>query len=468
MHKHIFREYDIRGKVGSELVIEEVYALVRAVAVYFLQEKPLTKKVVVGFDGRVHSPAIKKEVCRALQDSGLDVVCIGICPTPVVYFALHTLPFDAGIMITASHNGPEYNGFKINLGTESVWGKEIQKIRALYEADAQQTAQECGTYTEYSLTDTYISWLQSHFSHLQNIDTTMIFDCANGAVGAILPQLVQKMGWKNATLLYADVDGTFPNHEADPIIEKNAEALRAIIARSGAAFGMGFDGDGDRMAPVTQEGVLLGGDQLLVLYAQGILQHIPDAALVYDIKCSQIVPALVTKAGGKPFVSPSGHSIIKTELRKHAAMLAGELSCHFFFADRYFGYDDGIYAALRLIELLHTSQKSLDVLVEALPKTCSMPELRFACAEEDKGLLVACAKSYFAERDFKELTFVDGVRVDMGYGWGLIRASNTQPVICIRCESDSPEGLQTIKRDFLQALSDQIDVRKLSQELEIE
>lgn len=468
MHKHIFREYDIRGNVGSELIIDQVYRLACAIAFYFLQEKPLTKKVVIGFDGRTHSLLIQKEVCRALQDSGLDVVCIGVCPTPVVYFALHTLPFDAGIMITASHNGPEYNGFKINLGIDSVWGKEIQKIRQLYELCAQHGAPQRGSYTEYSLTDTYVAWLQRHFSHLQNIDTKMVFDCANGAAGAILPQLVQHMGWKNATLLYADIDGTFPNHEADPIIEKNAQALREAIAKTGAAFGMGFDGDGDRMAPVTQEGFLLGGDQLLVLYGQAVLEHIPDAAVVYDIKCSQIVPERIKQWGGKAYVSPSGHSIIKTELRKYAAMLAGELSCHFFFADRYFGYDDGIYAALRLIELLHQSKKSLDALVAELPKTCSMPELRFACAEEEKIELVACAKTYFSDKEFKELSFVDGVRVDMGYGWGLIRASNTQPVICIRCESDSSEGLQAIKRDFIVALSDKVDVAIFSKELEIE
>lgn len=465
MHKHIFREYDIRGKVGTELVVSEVYPLMRAVAAYFLQEKPSTKKVVVGFDGRTHSVAIKEEVCRALQESGLDVVCIGLCPTPVLYFALHTLPVDAGIMITASHNGPEYNGFKINLGTNSVWGKEIQVVRALYEARVQHHAEIIGTYTDYPITDAYIAWLVRHFSHLQGLALPVVFDCANGAVGAVLPQLVKALGWKNAHILYPEVDGTFPHHEADPIVEENANDLRVAIAEQAAAYGIGFDGDGDRMAPVTGSGKLVAGDQLLVLYARDIVAHNQDASIVYDIKCSQIVAQLVTQAGGKAYVSPSGHSIIKTGLRKHKALLAGELSCHFFFADRYFGYDDGIYAALRLIELVQRSQCTLDEMVAALPTTYTMPELRFSCAEEDKPLLVAAARSYFSEKEFCEMTLLDGMRVDMGYGWGLIRASNTQPVICIRCESDSPEGLRTIKHDFVQALSNQIDVRLLTQAL---
>lgn len=453
MQKHIFREYDIRGIVGTELLLDEVYPLTRAIAAYFLRERPSVHTVVVARDGRTHSPAIEAAVCKALCDSGLNVLLLGLCPTPVLYFALHKLPVEAGIMITASHNGPAYNGFKINLGIDSVWGKGIQDIQELYAAGAFVPAQKAGVVTCYPMIERYVDWLVDNFSHLKRMDRALVIDCASGATGAVLPLLVRKMGWSSVQLLYAEVDGNFPYHEADPIVPKNMHDLRMAVLASGADLGIGFDGDGDRMAPLTATGRHLGGDELLVLYAQPILASQGPATIIYDIKCSQVVPDMVAACAGTAQVSPSGHSIIKTALRAQGALLAGELSCHFFFADRYFGYDDGIYAFLRLLELVERSGKTLDELVQQLPVFCTSREMRIACEETQKLELVAAVKTHFEQLPIVEMIELDGIRVRLAGGWGLVRASNTQAAISIRCEGSSPAELAQIKQEFVTALS---------------
>jgi len=468
MDKQIFREYDIRGKVGSEFDLTQVYALARAIAVHILHKSPDAKKIVVAMDGRAHSLQIKKSLCRALIDSGFDVIFIGVCPTPVMYFSLHQLKVDAGIMITASHNGPEYNGLKMNLGTTSIWGADIQKIRVLYEQRVVvENVRSRGHEIEHSMIDRYVDWLANHFSHLQGSDYSMVFDCANGAAGAVVPQLIEKMNWKCAELLYPEVDGTFPNHEANPVVEKNARDLCNAVAAVEADIGFGFDGDADRMAPVTAEGRLIAGDQLLVLYARSVLDTHPHASIIYDIKCSQIVPDLVARACGTAHVSPSGHSIIKAAIQKHHAALAGELSCHFFFADRYFGYDDGIYAALRLLEIVQESHKTLDELVSELPETFATSEMRFLCAERVKENVVSGAQHYFSQKKIRDISLVDGVRVSTDDGWGIVRASNTQSVICVRCESSTPEGLNRVKKDFYAALVPFFEKDFLNEKMEL-
>lgn len=275
-----------------------------------------------------------------------------------------------------------------------------------------------------------------------------------------MPLLLEKMGWKSASLLYEEVDGMFPNHLADPTVAEHMHDLYGAVQTQGAELGIGFDGDGDRMAAITKTGRLLLGDELLVLFAQYLLQEEPQALVLYDIKCSQLVHQLL---GDRSIVIPSGHAIVKAAMRARRALLAGELSCHFFFADRYFGYDDAIYAALRLLEFLETAEQPLEHIVAQLPQFFATPELRITCPDECKRDVVQQIQAYFVSRKPQELLLIDGVKVHMGFGWGIVRASNTQPVICIRCEAATPEDLQRIKAEFLRALTPYFDAALLTQ-----
>ncbi len=467
MHKSIFREYDIRGKVDSELMIDEVYDLTRAIAYYFVKHDKDVKTVAVGMDGRTHSPAIRDQVCKALIDSGLNVVFIGVCPSPVLYFALRTLPVQAGLMITASHNTKEYNGLKICLRTRSVWGKQIQEIYGYFKEGRQVAALEQGEMSEHLVIPEYIAWMVKHFPHLKGMSLSVIVDCANGAAGTVLPQLVKAMQWDNVQLLYPEVDGSYPNHEADPTVEENMQDLKKLLATTDAQVGVGLDGDCDRMAAMTKNGFLVPGDQLLAVFAQSIIKKYPDLVVVCDIKSSSGLIQLVQALGGQVVVSPSGHSWIKETMKKHDALLAGELSCHFFFGDRYFGYDDGIYAMMRLFELLVESGKSLQELLTIFPKKVSSPEYRIPCPEDKKHEIVQAIKDEFSKRADIQLLTIDGVRATMDYGWGIVRPSNTQPVLSMRFESDSDQGLQHVKQNFFAVLKKYFDLAKLKEQLEL-
>ncbi len=465
MKDTIFREYDIRGKVGDELIIDEVYNFTRAMAFYFKQKNPATKTIAVGMDGRIHSEAIKNEMCRGFADSGMDVIFVGTCPTPALYYALHTLPVDGGIMITASHNPKEYNGMKVCLGTESVWGKEIGRLRDLYKAGKYVDSDTIGTIKDQPIVDSYIDWLVDHFKHLIGMHQSVVIDCGNGAAGTVLPSLIKRMQWRNVTLLYEEVDGTYPNHEADPIVEKNMQDVKHMLSTTDIALGIGLDGDCDRMAPMQKTGQLVPGDKLLALFAQQVLQESPGASIVFDIKSSAGLIELLDTWGGRGCISPSGHSIIKDQMKKHNAKLAGELSCHFFFHDRYFGYDDGIYAMMRLFELLNQTGKSLGQLLEVFPKKVSSPEYRIDYDEDSKHAIIQTLKKTFEGRADVDVLTIDGVRATMPYGWGIVRPSNTQPKLCLRFESDSHEGLQRVKDDFIQALTPYFDPHNLAQQL---
>lgn len=500
MKDTIFREYDIRGFVGTELIIEEVYALTRAIAYYFVERNPQVKTVAVGMDGRTHSLAIKTAMCQALVDSGLDVVFVGVCPSPALYFALHTLPVDAGMMITASHNSKEYNGIKICLGTSVVWGEEINKIRGLYHqkkfigdqmgasgqgqknggvSQEQSTVQdltiqkrivahEKGVMREYQIIKDYVTWLADHFKHLRGMNMSVVVDCGNGAAGTVLPQLVKVMQWPHVQLLYPEVDGDFPHHEADPTVEKNMQDVKQWLQMAQShttakrqendrLLGIGLDGDCDRMDAMTQSGKLVPGDQLLALFAQDVINDHAGAGIVCDIKSSSGLIELLHTWGAKVCISPSGHAIIKDQMKKYAAILGGELSCHFFFHDRYFGYDDGIYAMLRLFELLAQSGKSLDELLTIFPNKYSTREFRIPFDDSKKNEIIAEVKAYFVLRADAQIMTIDGIRVTMPYGWGIVRASNTQPVLTIRFESDTSDGLERIKQDFQEVLQPYFD-----------
>ncbi len=447
----IFREYDIRGVVDHEFFIDQMYDLGRAIAYFFKERNPEVVTVAVGMDGRTHSPIIKEALVKAMQDSGLNVISIGLCHSPALYFAMHQLPVEAGLMITASHNPKEYNGIKICLGTESIWGADIQEIYRLYKDGCKISSLHSGLYTQYAIIPDYIDWLVDHFAHLKNSNIRAVVDCGNGAGGVVIPQLIQKMHWKDVNVLYSEVDGTYPHHEADPVKLANMQDVKDVLTTTDATIGIGLDGDADRMAAMTKKGLLIPGDLLLGLFGQTVVKEDAHVGVVIDIKSSLVLIDYLTMLGARVIISPSGHSIIKDEMSKHGAILGGELSCHFFFKDRYFGYDDGIYAMLRLFELV--VHNDIETLLEVYPHMFSSPELRIPCDEAKKKLIVQTVTDIFAQKDGVELITIDGIRVTMPYGWGLLRASNTQPMLSLRFESQTQEGLLKIIDQFVAALA---------------
>ena len=461
----VFREYDIRGIVGTELQVEQVYDVVCAIAYYCAQLNPALKKVAIGMDGRTHSPAIKEQACRALLDSGLEVIFVGVCPSPVVYFAIDQLPVDMGIMITASHNPQEYNGIKIDLGHRSLWGNDIRMIRDCYKQGLRLMPQEHGSYSDQPLIPRYIAWLREHFAHLVGMHMPVVIDCGNGAGGAVMPELVKAMEWQEATLLYAEVDGTYPNHEADPSHEKNMLDLRAALKQHNARVGIGLDGDADRMGVMSADGWLVPADRVLALFARTLIDQHPEMAVVIDINASDGLVESLQASGARPYFSPCGHAIVKTTMEQHGALLGGELSCHFFFADRHPGYDDGIYAMMRFFEIMVASTTSLESMLDFFPKKYSSPIVRVACPEEKKFWIVEQVKHFLSTQPKVKLITVDGVRVCTAYGWGLVRASNTQAMLSMRFESDSQEGLHTIQTMIVCVLQQYMDTTALCVQL---
>jgi phosphomannomutase / phosphoglucomutase len=451
----IFREYDIRGKVGSELIIDHIYDLTLSIAWYFKKHAPLATTVAVGMDGRSHSEAIKDEVCRALVDSGFSVLFFGVCSTPALYFGLHTLPVHAGIMVTASHNPKEYNGLKLSIGTATIWGTQIAYIKDLYhqKKNILQPDRQGVVYV-YDINNAYIDWLIDHFAPLKNRYMPIVIDCGNATASTVLPQLIEKMQWTGVQLLCAELDSTFSKHEADPTVEKNMYEVRnALATTNDAVCGIGFDGDADRMAAMTTDGTLLPGDKLLTLFALQMLKAYPQLSLVADIKSSEMLLQLLSLRGAHVHLSPSGHAIIKNNMKEYKALLGGELSGHFYFADRYFGYDDGIYAMMRLLELLDNTGKTLTQLLAVLPVTHSSREYRISYDEHLRGTIIETIKNAFVHRADAHMLSIDGIRVVLSYGWAIVRASNTQPVLCIRFESDTAAGLIQLKEEFMTLLN---------------
>ncbi|MCK4265092.1 phosphomannomutase/phosphoglucomutase [Candidatus Babeliales bacterium] len=465
MKYNIFREYDIRGIIGEELPIDDTYDLAQAIVTYYLKQNSNIKNILIGMDGRLHSPAIKENMTKAITDLGLNVIDIGVCTTPVLYFSLFNHPKSfTGFIITASHNPKDYNGIKICLDKKIVWGKQIQEIKKIVQEKNfyKYYEEKKGNIETYDATSEYIKWLLKAFSHLKNLEIAAIIDCGNGTAGTVVPRLVNEMGWKNIKFLYEEVDGAFPNHEADPTKSENMKDVFDHLKKDPKLeLGIGFDGDCDRMSPVTKDCYLVPGDKLLAVFSKQVLKNHPAATVVFDIKSSSGLIEFLEKWNAKPIMAPSGHSKIKDIMQKQNALLAGELSCHFFFKDRYFGYDDGVYAMMRLFEILHETNKTLSELIAEFPQKFSTPEYRLTCKEENKHLIVDHVISHFANKKNIEILTIDGIRAQMSYGWGLVRASNTQPVISLRFESDTEEGLRKVKWDFTQALKLHLDVNFL-------
>lgn len=446
---HIFRQYDIRGLVDEELTPEVAEKVGKAYAALAREQLQGIPKVVVGRDNRPSSPNLSDGLIQGLMSSGVDVVDLGMVPTPTVYWAEKTLPTDGAIQITGSHNPPEWNGIKMTLGGSSVHSEAIQKLKKYIEtADYRQGR---GRSEHLDLLDSYISDLAGRFKITRPVK--VVLDCGNGVGSLVGTQLLEAIGTE-VIPLYCDSDGTFPNHHPDPTIDACLIDLIDTVERERADVGIGFDGDADRIGAVDESGKIVRGDLLLLLFGLDLLRRRePGQRLVFDVKCSQVLPDEFTKAGGEAIMWKTGHSLIKEKMKATNAALGGELSGHIFVADGYFGFDDAPYAACLLVDLIARSRRSLSDMVSDFPILVSTPELRIDVSEVRKVSIVEAAKNHFAKQ--REVITVDGARILFDGGWGLLRASNTQPIIVARYEAETTEGLKEIRDEVESWLSAQ-------------
>jgi phosphomannomutase / phosphoglucomutase len=438
----IFRQYDIRGVVGDDLTVDAAHAIGRAFAA-FLAHRGVKRPVAVGRDNRPSGQALRDSLVHALTTSGVDVVDIGVVPTPLLYWSLSHLDVGAGIQITGSHNPPEYNGFKICLGTDSVHGEEIQTLYRLALGSTFPTGN--GSVRHEAVIDPYIADIVERTGRLTR-PPRVVIDCGNGAGALVAPQLFGKL-LPDVKCLYCESDGTFPNHHPDPTVVENLQPLIDEVVRGDYDFGVAFDGDADRIGVVDGTGQIIWGDYLLILYARDVFARTGSAQpIIFDVKCSQALPDAVAKAGGTPVMWRTGHSLIKGKMKELGAPIAGEMSGHMFFSESFYGHDDALYAAARLMRIVSDSDCTLEDLLADVPRFVSTPEIRVDCPDDQKFGIVADAVKHFS-RDH-EVIEVDGARVLFGDGWGLIRASNTQPVLVVRFEARSAERLAEIQGEM--------------------
>jgi phosphomannomutase/phosphoglucomutase len=439
----IFRQYDIRGIVGRDLT-EEAAELVGAAYAAYLVEHGTRGAIAVGRDNRPSGPALQAALVRGLTGAGMDVLDIGVVPTPLNYWALHHLPVVGGIQITGSHNPPEYNGFKLSVGTASLHGDAIQHLYQLARAPRAASATR-GSVREHPVIDAYLDDIVARVGPLKR-RIRVVYDCGNGAGALVAPALFQRLG-TDATGLFCESDGTFPNHHPDPTVPENLEDLIRAVGEHGAEIGIAFDGDADRIGVVDGSGRIIWGDRVLILYARDVLARTGTGQpIIFDVKCSQALSMAVEQAGGVPIMWRTGHSLIKDKMRETNAPVAGEMSGHMFFSEGFYGHDDALYGAARLLRILADSGKRVDELLADVPDYVSTPEIRIEVPEELKFGLVREAIAHF--RASHDVIDVDGVRVLFGDGWGLIRASNTQPVIVARYEAETSERLAQIRGEM--------------------
>ena len=479
INTEIFREYDIRGIAEHDLTSPVIEALGRAFATY-LHAKGIST-VTVGYDARQSSSRLCDDIVRGLTGEGISVTILGLCPTPALYFSLFHLNPGAGVMITGSHNPAEFNGFKLCVGKDTIYGEEIQKLKQIMTAEGRDQGAakkvSAGTVSHRPIIPDYIEHLKKLFNSLPDAPLKVVLDAGNGTAGLAAPEIIRAMGCE-VIELFSEPDGRFPNHHPDPTIPRNLTALIDAVKSKKADAGIAFDGDSDRIGVVDEQGNILWGDQLMVIFSRDILRNHPGATFVSEVKCSQTMYDDIRSHGGKAVMWKTGHSLIKAKMKELRAAMAGEMSGHLFFADRYYGYDDAIYAACRLVEILkrikatamtaHSSlliakqsqglpaisympgTDTLSTLLADLPKTFNTPEIRFDCPDAIKFKVVEKAKEFFSlgkdmqERP-KEVITVDGVRAVFEKGWGLIRASNTQPVLVMRFEAQDTGALKIIR-----------------------
>jgi phosphomannomutase/phosphoglucomutase len=445
----IFRQYDIRGVVGQDLTVEAAELIGRAFSA-LLDEQGIGRTIAVGRDNRPNGTALHDALVRGLRETGTNVIDIGVVPTPLLYWALHHLPVQAGIQITGSHNPPEFNGFKCCIGFGSVHGDGIQRIRTLI--DAGKFPAGYGTLSTRAVIDDYIDDIAARIGKLSR-PLNAVIDCGNGAGALVAPTLFPRLGI-TPTMLFAESDGTFPNHHPDPTVEKNLQDLIAAVRAEHADIGIAFDGDADRIGIVDKHGTIIWGDYLLIIYARDVLARTGTGqSIIFDVKCSQALPDAITAAGGVPVMWKTGHSLIKEKMKELDAPLAGEMSGHMFFTEGFYGHDDALYGAARVLRIVADSGQGVDELLADIPRYFSTPEIRVDCPDHLKFEIVTRATAHF--RALYAVNDVDGVRIQYGDGWGLIRASNTQPILVVRFEARTEERLDAIRNEVTAWLATQ-------------
>jgi phosphomannomutase/phosphoglucomutase len=437
INPQIYREYDIRGVVEKDLTPDIVRRLGQGFGTHMAQLG--RKALVVGRDGRLSSKDFSEALIKGLISTGCDVVDVGLCPTPIYYFSIFHLNKEGGMMVTGSHNPPEFNGFKVSVGKSTIFGEEIQNLRRLIEKG--EFAVGRGTLSEMAIIPSYQDYIKRNIRLGKKMK--VVIDSGNGTAGVVAGPLLRDLGCE-VEELYCDIDGRFPNHFPDPTIPENLKDLIDRVKKIQADIGIGYDGDGDRIGVVDDAGNIIWGDQLMILFSREILKYKPGATFVAEVKCSQNLFNDIEQHDGKAIMWKTGHSLIKEKMREEKAVLGGEMSGHIFFADHYFGYDDAIYASCRLIELLSKTDKELSQLLEDVPKTSITPEIRVNCPDEIKFEVVEKVKEEL-KKDHPIID-VDGVRVKFEDGWGLVRASNTQPVLVLRFEALTEKRVQEIKK----------------------
>ena len=437
----IFRQYDIRGIVGHDLTVAAAEAIGRAYAV-LLHERGIAGAVAVGRDNRPSGAALRDALVRGLTESGHDVIDVGVVPTPLLYWSLHHLPVVAGIQITGSHNPPEYNGFKCCVGTGSLHGEGIQRLRQIIGAG--QFRRGAGTVRDEAIIDRYVADIAAKIGPLPST-MKVVVDCGNGVGAVVAPKLFAALGL-TPTWLFAESDGTFPNHHPDPTVVENLQDLIRSVRETGSELGIGFDGDADRIGIVDGDGTIIWGDYLLLLYARDVLARTgAGQSIIFDVKCSQALPDGIAKAGGQPVMWKTGHSLIKDKMKALKAPIAGEMSGHMFFTEGFYGHDDALYAAARLLRIVADARQPVKALLADVPRFVSTPEIRVDCPDDRKEAIVAEALTHFRAK--YEVSDVDGVRILFGDGWGLIRSSNTQPILVLRFEASSEARLTELRTE---------------------
>ncbi len=436
----IFRAYDIRGIVATNLTEEVVYWIGRAFAAEAKQQN--VSRAVIGCDGRLSSPALKKSLARGMTEGGIDVTDVGAVPTPLLYYATHALDTGTGVMITGSHNPPEYNGLKMMIGGVTLAEERIQRLRE--RIDGNKLSHGEGDYDEMEIVEHYIDRVLNDVAVAQPLK--VVVDCGNGIAGAVAPRLIAELGCE-VIPLYCEVDGNFPNHHPDPADPHNLEDLITVVKAEKADLGLAFDGDGDRIGVVTERGTIIWPDKLLMLFARDIVGRNPGADILFDVKCSRHLNSLVSEYGGRPIMWKTGHSHMKAKLKETGALLAGEFSGHICFGERWYGFDDALYSAARLLEIVGAESMSISKLFDEFPVTFSTPEIKVNTTEAAKFSVM---ERLSKEGKFGEgtVTTIDGIRVDYPDGWGLVRPSNTSPVLTLRFEADSQSALERIQRVF--------------------
>ncbi|ERO62809.1 phosphoglucomutase [Pseudomonas piscis] len=436
----IFRAYDIRGVVPETLNAETAYWIGRAIGSQSLaQGEP---NVCVGRDGRLSGPELVAQLIQGLHDSGCHVSDVGLVPTPALYYAANVLAGKSGVMLTGSHNPSNYNGFKIVIAGDTLANEQIQALHERLKSNNLSSAQ--GSVTKVDILPRYLEEITRDVKLARRMK--VVVDCGNGAAGVIAPQLIEALNCE-VIPLFCEVDGNFPNHHPDPGKPENLEDLIAKVKETGADLGLAFDGDGDRVGVVTNTGSIVFPDRLLMLFAKDVVARNPDSEIIFDVKCTRRLVPLIKEYGGRPLMWKTGHSLIKKKMKQTGALLAGEMSGHVFFKERWFGFDDGIYSAARLLEILSKEKTTSEELFATFPNDISTPEINIHVTEESKfSIIDALHDAQWGEG--ANLTTIDGVRVDYAKGWGLVRASNTTPVLVLRFEADNAAELQRIKDVF--------------------